>query len=301
MANQQAYLLDSHLQPVLADAPGEIHYGGAGLARGYLNRPALTAEKFIPDLFGGQAGARLYKTNDLARFRADGEVELIGRMDFQVKIRGMRVDLEEIAATLRQSRSVREAVVTLREDEPDNKRLVAYVIPDSDEGLDFLELRRSLKESLPEYMTPATFVAMDAFPLSPNGKMDRRALPAPGRERPELLEAFVAPRTPIEEVVADVWSDLLGVEQVGIHDNFIELGGHSLLATRLAARLQEVFSIEAPLRALFESPTVAQQCEQLESLGRAARRDVTKIAQLLIKINGMSDSDVQTLLAKESN
>jgi acyl carrier protein len=298
MANQQAHLLDPHLRPVSGDTAGEIHYGGVGLARGYLNRPALTAEKFIPDPFGGRAGARIYKTNDLARFRPDGEVELIGRMDFQVKIRGMRVDLEEIAATLRRSPSVREAVVVMREDEPGDQRLIAYIIPAEIESLDLAELKRRLRSSLPEHMIPAIFVSLKAFPLSHNGKVDRRALPAPSRERPELSEAFVAPRTPIEEVVANVWSEALGLERVGVLDNFIELGGHSLLATRVTARLREAFSIEAPLRMIFESPTVAQQSEQLEALGRSARRDVAKIARLLIEVNRLPDAEVKTILAQ---
>jgi amino acid adenylation domain-containing protein len=297
MANQRAYLLDPRLEPLEACESGEIHYGGVGLARGYLGRPALTAEKFIPDPFGAVPGARMYKTNDAARFRPDGEVELIGRMDFQVKIRGMRVELDEIAAALRRCPAVRECVVLAREDTPGDKRLVAYVVPEAGQRADAPALRRRLAESLPDYMLPAAFVELDALPLSPNGKIDRRALPAPGTGRPELEEPFAAARTPVEEVIVGVWSEVLGVERVGVRDDFAELGGHSLHATRIASRLRETFAVEVPLRALFESATVARQGELVESLGREARTDVTKAARLHLLVNSMSDAEVLSLLA----
>jgi hypothetical protein len=209
----------------------------------------------------------------------------------------MRVELDEIAAALRRCAGVRECVVVAREDVPGDKRLVAYVVPEAGARVDAPALKRRLRESLPDYMVPSAFVEMDALPLSPNGKIDRRALPAPGTERPELEEPFAAARTPVEEVIAGVWSEVLGVERVGARDDFAELGGHSLHATRVASRLREAFAVEVPLRALFESPTVARQGELVESLGRAARTDVTKTAQLLIRINSMSDAEVRSLLA----
>ncbi len=208
-----------------------MHIGGAGVARGYLNRPELTAEKFIPDPFSAEPGARMYKTGDLARYRPDGNIEFLGRADHQVKIRGFRIELGEIEAALGQHPAVREAVVLAREDAPGEKRLVAYVVAGA-RAADDDDLRRFLKEKLPEYMVPAVFVLLDALPLMPNGKIDRRALPAPDRSRPELDKAFVAPRTPTEELLAEIWAQLLDIERVGVHDNFFDLGGHSLLATQ---------------------------------------------------------------------
>ena len=263
----QVYVLDQALRPVPIGVPGEMYVGGAGLARGYLERPELTAERFLPDRLSGERGARLYKTGDLARLLVDGGLEYLGRIDDQVKIRGHRIELGEIEAVLVQHRAVREAVVVARPDGSGAKRLVAYWVPAAGESAPILsELRSFLKEKLPEYMVPAAFVQLDGLPLTQNGKVDRRALPTPDQSRPDLDTGFVAPRTPMEKQLADIWADLLGLDRVGIYDNFFELGGHSLLATQLRSRLAAAFQQEVPLRALFEAPCVARLGEIVEAL-----------------------------------
>ncbi|NEQ79118.1 MAG: amino acid adenylation domain-containing protein, partial [Moorea sp. SIO2I5] len=256
IANTKIYLLDSGGQPVPVGIPGELHIGGAGLARGYLNRPELTAEKFITNA----AGERLYKSGDLARYLRDGNIEYIERLDHQVKIRGFRIELGEIEAVLSQHPAVEQAVVIAREDEPGNKHLVAYVV--SDESLTINQLREFLKHKLPEYMVPSAFVTLDALPLTPNGKVDRKALPAPDGDFSQEHE-YVAPRTPSEGIIANIFASVLGVQNVGIHDNFFELGGHSLLATQVISRIEKSFEVELPLRLLFESPTVVGLAEAI--------------------------------------
>ncbi len=241
-----------------------MYISGAGVARGYLNRPELTGEKFVPNPFSEEPGARLYKTGDLARFLPDGNIEFLGRVDHQVKIRGFRIELGEIEAALRQHPAVREAVVLAPQDAPGERRLVAYVLAEREPLPTTTDLRSFLKEKLPEHMVPALFVLLDALPLMPNGKVDRRALPAPDRTRPELGKAFVAPRTPTEEVLSEIWAQVLDIERVGIHDNFFDLGGHSLLATQVVSRIREAFQVELPLRRLFEVPTVAGLAESIE-------------------------------------
>ena len=273
IANTQIHILNSSLHPVPIGVQGELYIGGAGVARGYLNRPELTAEKFIPDPFRAEPGARMYKTGDLARYRPDGNIEFLGRADHQVKIRGFRIELGEIEAVLGQHPAVREAVVLAREDPAGSpsasllteKRLVAYVVAEREPLPTATDLRSFLKNKLPEYMVPAVLVLLKALPLMPNGKIDRRALPAPDRSRPELDKAFVAPRTPTEELLAEIWAQLLNIERVGIHDNFFDLGGHSLLATQLVSRMRESFQVEIPLRRLFEVPTVAGLAESIEA------------------------------------
>jgi amino acid adenylation domain-containing protein len=265
IANAQIYILNSSLHPVPIGVPGELHIGGAGVARGYLNRPELTAEKFVPDPFSVLPGARMYKTGDLARYRADGNIEFLGRTDHQVKIRGFRIELGEIEAALGQYSAVRQAVVMAREDTSGEKRLVAYLVAQREPPPTTTELRDFLKTKLPEYMVPAIFVFLETLPLMPNGKIDRRALPSPDRSRPELDKAFVAPRTPTEELLAEIWAQLLDIERVGIHDNFFDLGGHSLLATQVVSRIRETFQVEIPLRRLFEVPTVAGLAESIEA------------------------------------
>jgi amino acid adenylation domain-containing protein len=264
----QVYLLDSHLQPLPIGVPGELYIGGAGLARGYLNRPELTAEKFIRNPFSDEPGSRLYKTGDLARYLDDGNIEFLGRIDHQVKIRGFRIELGEIEAALNQHPAVLETVLLAREDTLDNKRLVAYIVPGSGQTPTISELRSFLKARLPDYMVPSAFVFLDALPLTPNGKIDRRALPAPDTSRPLGEKGYVAPQTAVEEMLAGIWTDVLEVKQVSIHDNFFDLGGHSLLATQLISRLRDTFGVEFPLRGLFESPTVASLSERLEALRR---------------------------------
>jgi amino acid adenylation domain-containing protein len=265
IANTRIYLLDRYLNPVPVGIPGELHIGGVGLARGYLSHPELTAERFIPDPFSAEPGARLYRTGDLARYRPDGQIEFLGRLDDQVKIRGFRIELGEIEAVLARHPVVRDAVVLAREDAPGDKRLVAYVVPDRAPAPTGGELRSFLKEQLPEYMVPAAFVPLEALPRSPNGKVDRRALPAPERVRPELESACARPRTVVEELLAGIWAEVLGLERVGIHDDFFDLGGHSLLAARLIARVGDAFHIDLPLRSLFEARTIARVAELIEA------------------------------------
>ncbi|GAX39730.1 amino acid adenylation domain-containing protein [Tolypothrix sp. NIES-4075] len=276
IANTQFYILDANLQPVPVGVPGELHIGGDGLARGYLNRPELTADKFIPNPFGN-AGQRLYKTGDLVRYLIDGNIEYLGRIDYQVKVRGFRIELGEIEALLSQHPTVQQAVVIAKEIAGD-KRLVAYLLPVSEAAPEISELRSFLKQQLPDYMVPTSFVLLDTLPLTPNGKVDRKALPDPSVQ----LEShnFVAPRTPIEEMLANIWASLLGVERVGVHDNFFTLGGHSLLATQLMSRLQSTFSVELPLRSLFELPTVAALADYIATVGQTGQQRQTPIVRV---------------------
>ncbi|HZR97744.1 MAG TPA: amino acid adenylation domain-containing protein [Chloroflexota bacterium] len=267
VANTRIYLLDAHGQPVPIGVPGELHIGGIQLARGYLKRPALTAEKFIPDPFG-EPGARLYKTGDLARWLPDGAIEYLGRLDHQVKLRGQRIELGEIEAVLAGHPAVREALVLAREDTPGDKRLVAYLVAAPQSAPEPEKLRAFLKDRLPDYMVPAAFVVVPAFPLTPNGKIDRRALPAP--EYRGQADAFVAPRNATEEQIAAAWREVLGIAEIGIHDNFFDLGGHSLLATQLVGRLQGLFNVELPVYRVFEAQTIAAQADWIETLRWAA-------------------------------
>ncbi|WP_338925843.1 amino acid adenylation domain-containing protein [Mycetohabitans endofungorum] len=254
IANTRIYLLDAHGQPVPLGAVGELYIGGAGVARGYLNRPALTAERFVPDPFSDEAGARLYKTGDVARYLPDGNLELLGRNDEQVKIRGFRIEPGEIEACLTAHLQVRDAVV-LATGEGSAKRLVAYVQAEADEHL-ASTLRAQVAASLPEYMVPSAFVRLDAFPLTPNGKLDRRALPAPDDDA-LAHQAYEAPQGELETTLAAIWAELLGVERVGRHDSFFALGGHSLLVMRLMSRVRDVLGVEFAIRTLFEAPTLA--------------------------------------------
>ena len=258
IANTQLYILDRNLHPVAIGVAGELHIGGEGLARGYLNRPELTQEKFIANPFSSEPGARLYKTGDLARYLPEGNVEFLGRIDHQVKLRGYRIELGEVETVLGQHPMVQSSVVAMREDVAGDKRLVAYVVGQQGESFDAAEIRNYLKQKLPEYMIPSAFVLLDELPLTPNGKVDRDALPAPDQDRLQLGNVYQAPRTPMEETLATIWSELLKVEKVGIQDNFFDLGGHSLLATQVISRVRSCLSVELSLRTLFESPTIEQ-------------------------------------------
>jgi amino acid adenylation domain-containing protein len=253
--NTQVYILDSHHQPVPIGVPGELHIGGDGLARGYLNRPELTLEKFIPNPIGEGKSERLYKTGDLARYLADGNIEFLGRIDNQVKIRGFRIELGEIEAVLNAHPQIQQAVVIATEDIPGDKRLVAYIVK-TDESLTNKQIRDFLKQQLPEYMLPSASVTLDTIPLTPNGKIDKKALPIPDGVSREV--EYIAPRTPSEEIIANIFATVLNQQNIGINDNFFSLGGHSLLATQLISRLRLAFNVEIPLRAVFESPTVTQ-------------------------------------------
>ena len=270
IANTWVYLLDSHLNAVPVGVVGELYIGGEGLARGYWDRPESTAERFIPDLFSKKPGARMYRTGDLARYLPDGNVEFLGRIDNQVKIRGFRIELGEIEAALSQHPAVQEVVVTAREDESSDKRLVAYVV--STHTLVISDLQEFVRQKLPEYMVPSAFVRLECLPLSLNGKIERSALPAPNKSRPELMATFVAPRTHVEEMLARIWAELLKLDRIGIHDNFFDLGGHSLLATQVISRVHNTFRAKLPLRAIFEAPTVAGLAERIDSTVRPERR-----------------------------
>jgi amino acid adenylation domain-containing protein len=256
IANVRLYVLDSDLQPVPVGTPGELHIGGVGLARGYLNHPELTAEKFIDDPFCDEPGARLYKTGDMVRRLPDGNLEFVGRMDFQVKIRGFRVELGEIEAVLEKHPAVAQAVVIAREADG-GKQLAAYVIA-APGGVPAAELRDYSKKQLPEYMVPADFVFVESFPLTPNGKVDRRALPEPQAAEPALAGSFVVPRDEFESKMARLWAQVLGRESVGVRDNFFDLGGHSLLALRLTSRIEKEFRRKLTLTALIQAPTVEE-------------------------------------------
>jgi amino acid adenylation domain-containing protein len=265
IANIQIHILDSHLQPVPIGVAGELHIAGTGLARGYLNRPDLTAEKFIPNPFSKQRGARMYKSGDLARYLPDGNIEYLGRIDNQVKIRGFRIELGEIEAALAVLHEVRDVVVTAHGNDAD-KRLVAYLVAQPGQAVpDSAALRRQLLHSLPEYMVPAHFVTLDVMPLTPNGKVDRKALPAPDAARNQSHHA--APRTPAEAALAQVWADVLQLDQVGIHDNFFELGGHSLLAVTLLERMRKA-GVPTSLRSLFTTPTIAALAQSLDDAAK---------------------------------
>ncbi|MCM3623871.1 amino acid adenylation domain-containing protein [Brevibacillus borstelensis] len=261
--NVQIYLLDQHLQPVPIGVQGELYIGGTALARGYLNRPDLTLEKFVPHPFSTDQTERLYRTGDVARFLPDGTIEYIGRIDHQVKVRGFRIELGEIEATLGQHPQIRETAVVVREDVPGDRRLVAYVVTEAGASYSTKELRGFLQKRLPEYMIPGTYVQLEALPLSPNGKIDRRALPVPDYANRSMEREYVLPSTPEEACVAKIWSEVLRTEPIGLGDNFFELGGHSLLATQVISRLNHAFRMEIPLKTLFEAPTVRALAESI--------------------------------------
>jgi len=263
-ANMQVYILDAHLQPVPIGVAGEIFVGGAGVARGYHQRPGLTAEKFIPDPFCEISGGRLYRTGDKGKYLPNGNIEFMGRLDHQVKLRGFRIEMGEIESNLTAHPQIEQAAVIVREDTPGDKRLVAYFTLCTQEAPDRSDLRGFLLEKLPDYMIPNAFIALEKIPLTPNGKVDRKTLPQPDENDYGAQDAFVAPRNANEEKMTSIWADVLGLEQVGALSNFFDLGGHSLLATQLISRVRESFDVELPLRYIFEYPTVAELTEQAE-------------------------------------
>ena len=257
LANTKVYVLDKHLKPVPIGVSGELYISGTGLARGYLNRPELTEERFIANPFLNESRARLYRTGDLVRYLPDGNLEFLGRTDNQVKIRGFRIELGEIEALLDQHPGVRQSIVSVWEEQDNNKRLVAYIIPNKLQQPSLNDLRNFLREKRPEYMMPSSFMFLKELPLKPNGKIDRQLLPEPNQTRPELTETFVAPRDEVEQTLAAIWKEMLQVEEVGVNDNFFELGGHSLLVVQVHSRLQGAFKQDVSITDLFKYPTIS--------------------------------------------
>jgi acyl carrier protein len=289
IANTEIFILDGRQQPVPVGVLGELYVGGDGLARGYHNRPELTEEKFVRHPFNPAPGARLYRTGDLARYRTDGSIEFQGRIDHQVKIRGFRIELGEIESVLCQHSSVRQGVVMARGEASGNRRLVAYLIGETPTPT-VSELQEHLRRKLPEYMVPGAFVFLEKFPLTNNGKINRQALPEPEQERPELAAAYVAPRTGIEATLAEIWSEVLEVERIGVHDHFFELGGHSLLAVRTISRIRQQLEVDMPLSTLFDAPTVAQLAVKVVEL-QAANLDGQDLALLLEELEMQTQDD----------
>jgi len=284
VSNTQVYILDTQLEPVPVGVVGELYTGGAGLAIGYLNDAALTAERFVPNPFSAVSGSRLYRTGDYARFKADGSIEFIGRIDHQVKLRGHRIELTEIEVALKQHAAVRDAVVVMRRSGHGNKHLTAYIIADSDlpEPKMAGELKSLLKQSLPDYMVPSYFLFLEEFPLTPNGKIDRRGLPVPPETRPELEEAHIAPRDDLETRLARIWERVLEVQSVGVRDNFFELGGHSLLAVRLVSEIEKELGQRLPLVSFFQGATI----EYLAGLLRQGVSSISWPTLVKIQANG---------------
>lgn len=302
MRNRRVYILGSSGQPVPIGVPGEIHIGGAGVARGYLNQPELTADLFVPDQFSTERQARMYRSGDLGRWRPDGTIEFLGRNDKQVKVRGFRVELGEIEAQLERHPLVKQATVLAREDAPGEKRLVAYVIPCSQGGMEITPdvdtLRSYLRSVLPDYMVPGAFVVLERFPWTSSGKLDRRALPAPELGA-YMIRQYEAPQGEVEEIVAGIWQGLLRLERVGREDNFLDLGGHSLLAMQVMVRIRSLLAVEISVSAIFRFPTLRQLSSQIESLRLLHRLDDAAKSDpddLLQRVASMPESKVQELL-----
>jgi len=283
--NVRIYILNEYMRQVPLGQAGEIYINGVSLARGYRNRPDLTAERFVPDPFRSEPGARLFRTGDLGCFLQDGQIAFLGRADEQVKIRGYRIEPAEIVRVLEEHPSVQASTIVAREVESGDKQLVAYFVPAGKVQPTHTELRNFIAASLPEYMVPATFVMLEALPLNPSGKVDRGALPAPNAENTLLDNTFVAPRTPIERRLAVLLGSLLGLERVSVEDNFFVLGGHSLLGTQMIARVRDAFGVELSLRCLFDVPTISQLAAQIEAL-------------IVAKLEAMSEEEAQLLMSR---
>jgi amino acid adenylation domain-containing protein len=295
IANMRMYVLDEHLQPVPIGVSGELCVAGIGVGRGYLNDPEHTAEVFLNDPFSSNPTARLYRTGDLVRYLPDGNIEFLGRLDYQVKIRGFRIELGEIEAVLADHPNVREVILTVNQATDSDEQLVAYVVPETGQEPSAAELRAFLRDKLPDYMIPALWVILEAFPLTPNGKVDRKALPEPNWTNHELASASAAPRSAVEEVLASIFGEVLNLDQVGVHDNFFDLGGHSLLATRVISRVRDALHADVALFTLFEAPTIAALSDAIihreEKSGHTER-----IAQLRIKLRTMPTDKVKKIL-----
>ena len=297
LSNTDVWVLDPQAHMVPVGVVGELHIGGDGLARGYLRRPGLTAEKFVPHPYSAEPGARLYRTGDLVRYRDDGNIEFLRRMDQQVKVRGFRVELGEIESSLNQYWAIVESVVVAGKDTSGDTRLIAYIVPEEGVEPTSSEMWTFLQEKLPSYMLPSVFVTIKELPLTPNGKVDRRALPLPEQIGDEVSANFIAPRTVMEETVAEIWRQTLGLTQVGVESNFFDLGGHSLLATRVMSQIRESCGVELPLRELFESPTIAGLARKLEE-AQPKETELGRILSMLENMENISEEEVIALLAQ---
>jgi acyl-coenzyme A synthetase/AMP-(fatty) acid ligase/acyl carrier protein len=300
IANTELYILDKCLHAAPVGVTGELYIGGAGVARGYLERPELTAQVFMPNPFSEVPGTRLYRTGDRARYRRNGIIEYLGRVDQQVKIRGFRIELGEIESALNRHPDIAEAVVLARHDVPGDTRLVAYLVPQPDREPATNEVRTFLRELLPEYMVPTAFVTLRAFPLTPNGKINREALPAPTSSNVDLEGTYVAPRTVLEEVIAAIWVETLGFKRIGVHDNFFEVGGHSLLAMQVISRIREEFHIELPVRSFFDGMTIERLAASvLEREPEPGRSE--KIARTLKAVAEMSENELLEMISRTNS
>jgi amino acid adenylation domain-containing protein len=293
IANTRVYVLDGNLQPVPLGVTGELYIGGAGVAAGYLNQPMETAARFIADPFSERSGARLYRTGDLARYLPDDNIEFLGRVDHQVKVRGFRVELGEIESVLREHAGVDHAVVTVERDSSNGERIIAYIVSPTGAARNQDELRTFLRARIPDYMIPSAFVFLKSMPLTPNGKIDRAALATSAEASADLQRAFVAPRTAVEKELSNIWTELLKLNELSVHDNFFDLGGHSLLATQVVSRMRKAFQREIPLRALFESPTIAALAERIDN------DSASETARLLAELEQLSDEEAERLLSLE--
>ncbi len=293
--NTQLYVLDRHLQPVPVGVPGELHVGGVGVGRGYLNRPELTAERFIPDPFSQEPGARLYKTGDLVRYLPSGELDYLGRMDQQVKVRGYRVELGEIESVLQEHPTVRESVVIVKEDTLGHNLLVAYIVPVAERTPNLNDLTTFLSTKLPDYMLPSAFVFLEKMPTMPNGKINRKALPEPDMANLDLGMEFLAPRTPMESVLAAIWANVLNVDQISVNSNFFQIGGHSLAAAKVVNLINDIFQAEVPLRTLFESPTIAEFAGAILQDSVEQKR-MESIAEMLLDLTNTPEDKMSSML-----
>jgi aryl carrier-like protein len=292
----KCYVLDREMQPVPIGVKGELYAGGEAIARGYAGKGALTAERFVPNPFSDIRGERLYRTGDEVRWLGSGELEFIGRVDDQVKVRGFRVELGEVEAAISRQQAVRECAVVLHADTADEKRLIGYVV--TEDTTDLNQLRQELRAELPDYMVPSVLVRVTDLPRMPNGKVDRRALTGLDGVAPQSDRPYVAPRTPLEEELAEIWRQLLKVEKVGVYDNFFDLGGHSLLLTQLASRIRGAFHVDVQLRELFGAPTLEENLK-LIAAKQIELEDATVVAQFVEDLKNLSADEIKSLLEAE--
>ena len=297
VSNTEAWVLDQYGNVAPVGVYGEMYVAGDGIARGYLRRPELTAERFVPNPFSTRPGDRLYRSGDLVRYLSDGNIDFIQRIDHQVKLRGFRIELGEIEAALHEHPAVGESVVVVREDTPNDKRLIAYIVPHSNDPQLVTQLRSWLRERLPDYFMPSFFVVLDKLPLTPNGKVDKRALPPPEGQQSEAT--LLAPRTPEEEKVAEIWADVLNLKPIDVQANFFDIGGHSLLATRVVTRIREAFGVQLPLRVMFDSPTIAAVAAHIVEM--RGQSEIATLAEIVEKLTHLSEDEAKSLLKETAS